>query len=101
MQHSKPLRHRVSWSSARSAASNSTGRSSKRCCSGTQSLKGFALLPLLDAPLLADSLSELFALASQGELTVVHGGRYPLEETAQAHRALESRRTSGKVVLVP
>jgi len=66
-----------------------------------QSLKGFALLPLLTAPLLAESLSELFALASVGRLTVVHGGRYPLDEAAQAHHALESRRTSGKVVLVP
>lgn len=66
-----------------------------------QSLKGFALLPLLTPAELASGLSELFALASTGELTVVHGGRYPLDEAAQAHHALESRRTSGKVVLVP
>ena len=66
-----------------------------------QSLKGFALLPLLTPTELAGGLSELFALASTGKLTVVRGGSYPLDEAAQAHHALESRRTSGKVVLVP
>jgi NADPH:quinone reductase len=66
-----------------------------------QSLKGFALLPLLTPSALAGGLSELFALASTGKLAVVQGGRYPLDEAAQAHHALESRRTSGKVVLVP
>ncbi|MDO9401548.1 MAG: zinc-binding dehydrogenase [Polaromonas sp.] len=66
-----------------------------------QSLKGFALLPLLDAATLAESLASLFALAASGELEVVRGGSFALEDAAQAHHALESRRTSGKVVLVP
>jgi NADPH2:quinone reductase len=66
-----------------------------------QSLRGFALLPLLTPEGLNSSLVELFDLAASGELKVVQGGRYPLDQAAEAHRAIEERRTTGKVVLVP
>ncbi|MBM7045951.1 MULTISPECIES: zinc-binding dehydrogenase [Rhizobium] len=66
-----------------------------------QSLKGFALLPLLTPENLRRDLLELFDLAAKGELTVVQGGRFSLEAAAEAHRALESRKASGKIVLVP
>lgn len=68
---------------------------------GNQSLRGFALLPLLTPANLKPDLEELFALAACGTLTVVKGGRYPLAAAAEAHRALESRTTTGKVVLLP
>jgi NADPH:quinone reductase len=66
-----------------------------------QSLKGFALLPLLTPEGLRADLAELFALAATGALTVRQGGRYRLDQAAEAHRALESRRSTGKVVLIP
>ncbi|HEU6450846.1 MAG TPA: quinone oxidoreductase [Gemmatimonadaceae bacterium] len=66
-----------------------------------QSLRGFALLPLLTPDVLESSLTELFDLAASGELKVIQGGRYPLDQVAEAHRAIEGRRTTGKVVLVP
>jgi NADPH2:quinone reductase len=66
-----------------------------------QSLRGFALLPLLTPAVLKSSLTELFDLAASGELKVIQGGRYPLDQVAEAHRAIEERRTTGKVVLVP
>ena len=66
-----------------------------------QSLRGFALLPLLTPAVLKSSLTELFDLAASGELKVIQGGRYPLDQVAEAHRAIEGRRTTGKVVLVP
>ncbi|MGO1081215.1 quinone oxidoreductase family protein [Inquilinus sp. CA228] len=66
-----------------------------------QSLKGFALLPLLTAEGLRADLAELFALAATGALTVRQGGRYRLDQAAEAHRALETRRSTGKVVLIP
>jgi NADPH:quinone reductase len=66
-----------------------------------QSIKGFALLPLLDAITLHDELFRLFDLAQAGTLKVLIGGRYPLEQVAEAHRALENRLTTGKVVLTP
>lgn len=66
-----------------------------------QSLKGFSLLPLLTPENLRRDLLELFDLAAKGELTVVKGGCFSLEAAAEAHRALESRKASGKIVLVP
>lgn len=66
-----------------------------------QSLRGFALLPLLSADGLRASLSELFHLAASGQLAVTQGGRYPLDQAAEAHRSLEERRSTGKIVLVP
>jgi NADPH2:quinone reductase len=65
-----------------------------------QSVSGFALGPLLTPDGLRADLTGLFDLAVRGELTVTLGGAWPLAEAAEAHRALESRRTTGKVVLV-
>ncbi|TIQ66957.1 MAG: zinc-binding alcohol dehydrogenase family protein, partial [Mesorhizobium sp.] len=66
-----------------------------------QSLRGFALLPLLSADGLRAGLSDLFHLAASGQLAVTQGGRYPLDQAAEAHRSLEERRSTGKVVLIP
>ncbi|MGX1161600.1 NADPH2:quinone reductase [Arthrobacter sp. SLBN-100] len=44
---------------------------------------------------------EIFAAAAGGNLKVRIGARYPLSQAAQAHRDLEGRRTTGKVLLVP
>ncbi|TSE03602.1 zinc-binding dehydrogenase, partial [Mesorhizobium intechi] len=66
-----------------------------------QSLRGFALLPLLSPQVLRASLSELFQLAASGRLRVAIGGRFPLDQAGEAHRLLDERRSTGKVVLVP
>lgn len=44
---------------------------------------------------------EVFAAAANGSLEVRIGARYPLVQAAQAHRDLEGRKTTGKVILVP
>ena len=44
---------------------------------------------------------DLFGWVSAGELDVRIGARYALRDAAEAHRALEGRTTSGKVLLVP
>jgi NADPH2:quinone reductase len=66
-----------------------------------QSLRGFALLALLSPDVLSASLAELFQLAASGELQVAIGGRFPLDQAAEAHRLLDERRSTGKVVLMP
>lgn len=45
--------------------------------------------------------SELFAWIRSGDLEVRIGHRYPLADAAEAHRALEARQTTGKVLLIP
>ena len=44
---------------------------------------------------------EIFAAAAGGSLKVRIGARYPLSQAGQAHRDLEGRKTTGKVLLVP
>lgn len=44
---------------------------------------------------------DLFAWAEEGSLSVRIGAEYPLDEVAEAHRALEGRQTTGKVLLRP
>jgi NADPH2:quinone reductase len=44
---------------------------------------------------------DLFRWIASGDLTVRIGLELPLEQAADAHRALEGRRTTGKVLLIP
>ena len=44
---------------------------------------------------------ELFGWIASGQLRVSIGGRYPLADAARAHQDLESRRTTGKLLLFP
>jgi NADPH2:quinone reductase len=44
---------------------------------------------------------EVFDAIASGSLRVAVGGRYPLDEAADAYRALESRRTTGKLLICP
>lgn len=50
---------------------------------------------------LEQSAAEVFLLVGTGELDVEIGHRWNLADAAEAHRALEARQTSGKVLLVP
>ncbi|MFD3522880.1 quinone oxidoreductase family protein [Streptomyces sp. NPDC058653] len=45
--------------------------------------------------------AELYALVEKGDLSVRIGGRYPLAEAARAHADIESRTTTGKLLLIP
>lgn len=50
---------------------------------------------------LAAAAAKLFDRISSGVLKVQIGRRFTLENAAEAHRALESRETTGSTVLVP
>jgi NADPH2:quinone reductase len=70
-----------------------------------QSVTGFFLGGFVAAQqggnFIADLLAELGAYAREGRLRLHIGGSYKLAEAAEAHRALEGRQTSGKLVLIP
>ena len=68
----------------------------------SQSIVGFWLMHCLGRPEWVDEpLRELFGLAARGELRTVVGGTYPLSEVRRAHEDIQSRRTSGKLLLDP
>jgi len=52
------------------------------------------------ADLLAGA-EDLFAVLRSGAVKAAIGGRFALEDAAEAHRALESRATTGSLILIP
>ncbi|MGH8715621.1 MAG: quinone oxidoreductase family protein [Burkholderiales bacterium] len=50
---------------------------------------------------LLKSAAELFSVVKKGAVKITINQTYPLKEAAQAHRDLESRKTTGSTVLVP
>jgi NADPH2:quinone reductase len=44
---------------------------------------------------------DVLGWVASGELSVRVGAEFPLRDAAEAHRALEGRRTTGKVLLTP
>src|SRR5688500_16411375 len=50
---------------------------------------------------LLERASDLFDWVARGELSVRIGAEFPLVDAADAHRALEGRRMTGKVILLP
>jgi NADPH2:quinone reductase len=55
----------------------------------------------LDAALVQEAARDLVRLWSEGLLHPVVGATFPLDRAGDAHRLLEERRSTGKVVLVP
>jgi NADPH2:quinone reductase len=51
--------------------------------------------------MMEEPLADLFERAARGELRPQMGGTYPLSEVRRAHEDLQSRRTSGKLLLDP
>ncbi len=63
---------------------------------------GFWLAHLVQRPaLLAQAVNDLLAMIDAGELRPVIGGRYRLDDVADAHRALLERTSTGKLVIEP
>jgi NADPH2:quinone reductase len=68
----------------------------------SRAVVGFYLFHCLEKPgMFEQALSELFARAAAGELEVIVGHTYPLEQAAQAQIDLRARRTTGKLLLDP
>jgi NADPH2:quinone reductase len=68
----------------------------------SRAVVGFYLFHCLARPgMFSDALADLFARAASGELRVIVGQTYPLEQAAQAQIDLRERRTTGKLLLDP
>ena len=66
------------------------------------SVIGFFLPQVMSRPeLFGPSLKEILGWIQDGQLKLTIGARYSLENAAEAHEALEGRRTTGKIVLNP
>ena len=66
------------------------------------SIVGFFLPQVISRPeLFVPSLQEMLGWISSGEVRLTVGARYPLHDAEQAHRDLEGRKTTGKIVLNP
>jgi NADPH2:quinone reductase len=66
----------------------------------SRSVVGFWLMHCLGRPEMIDeALADLFERVARGELRVVSGPAYPLEQAAQAQTDLVERRTTGKLTL--
>ena len=55
----------------------------------------------LDPELVGDAVGELLGLWETGTLKPLVGAEIPLDEIERAHELVESRRSIGKVVLIP
>lgn len=69
---------------------------------GSKTISGFWLANCFGKKeMMNDVIDELFALVSEGKLKPVIGGTYPLDQAGDAHKAMLSRSTTGKIVLRP
>ena len=69
---------------------------------GSKTISGFWLANCFGKKeLMNDVINQLFTLVSNGKLTPVIGGTYPLEQASEAHLAMLGRSTTGKIVLRP
>lgn len=68
----------------------------------SQSVVGFWLMHCLERPgMLEAALTDLFDRATRAELRVVVGATYPLADAGRAQVELQSRRSTGKLLLDP
>lgn len=68
----------------------------------SRSVVGFWLMHCIGRPAMIDeALADLFARVAAGELRVVTGPVYPLDQAAQAQTDIAARNTTGKVTLDP
>jgi NADPH:quinone reductase len=69
----------------------------------SKSVLGFWLVALVAQrrDLIRSMTADLLGAVASGELEVVIGNTYPLSEAAQAHKDMQERRTTGKLLLDP
>ena len=65
-------------------------------------VSGFTLYTVAAVPeAMRRGIEESFKLIAQGELKLLVGKSFPLAQAAEAHKFMESRQSTGKLVLIP
>ena len=99
----KPLAKGGHWVVYGAQSSSDTGLSGSDLLGmlfNAQTLRGWTLYEV-PAETVGATLKQLIAWTLDGSLTVIANDKFPLADAAEAHRAVEGRRTTGKVVLEP
>lgn len=68
---------------------------------GNKSVRGFALFSYLTPEGARAALDEMFAMLSDGRLKLLPSTSYSFEHAGDAHRAMQERASTGKLVLTP
>jgi NADPH:quinone reductase len=73
-----------------------------RLMATSRGVLGFWLAHMIAKPeMLREALDDMFAAVQAGELETIAGGEYPLAEARRAHEDIRSRKTTGKLILIP
>ncbi len=84
------------------ASGGSTSIEAFTLINGNHILQGFGLANYFVKPdLMQETYQYLFSQAATGKLKVHIGQTFPLKDAAEAHRQMENRKTTGKIVLIP
>lgn len=68
----------------------------------SHTVSGFVLYTLVDMPeKMLDGIVHSFQLMQEGKLKLRIGKTFPLAQAAEAHRLMEARQSTGKLVLIP
>jgi NADPH2:quinone reductase len=95
-----PLGHLVIWGASHSVGTHLDQPRVTRLVYGNQRVSGYAF-PTYPADAVRAATRDSLDLLAAGTLEVSVGGRYGLDEVAQAHRDIESRTSTGKLVVIP
>jgi NADPH2:quinone reductase len=67
-----------------------------------QSIVGFRIFGFAGTPsIIQEALGELIGFVQAGKIKIQSGGAFPLAKAADAHRLIEDRKSTGKIVLQP
>ncbi len=68
----------------------------------SHTVSGFVLATIVDMPAkMLEGIVHAFQLMHEGKLTLRIGQTFPLAQAAAAHRLMEARQSTGKLVLIP
>lgn len=68
---------------------------------GNKSIKGFALFTVMTPDGARAALAEMFAMLADGRMKLLPGASWPFAQAGDAHRAMQDRSSTGKLVLTP